>query len=78
MGSQKQAEGVRVATGKSLECIVCQHTRFWKRSAQLNTRLATFVQLEWVNPSATCYICDRCGYVHWFMKRQQGQEMQEP
>ena len=53
--------------GRGLRCVVCQHDRFWRRSAQLHTATATFFQLQWTNPSALCYECDNCGYLHWFM-----------
>lgn len=23
--------------------------------------------LDWANASATCMVCERCGYVHWFL-----------
>jgi hypothetical protein len=55
--------------GTNLRCLVCSHDKFWHRRAQLNTSLATFFELDWANPSADCYICDRCGYVHWFFPK---------
>lgn len=54
--------------GKPLQCVVCGHDHFAERKAQLNTRLATFFDFDWVNPQAECYICSRCGYVHWFLR----------
>jgi hypothetical protein len=38
--------------------------RFWAREAQLNTAVATFCNFDWANPTADCYVCDRCGYIH--------------
>ena len=59
-------EAVQVA-GIDLRCEICKHDRFWTRQAQLNTAAASFFNFDWVNPSAVCYVCDRCGYIHWFL-----------
>jgi hypothetical protein len=53
--------------GTPLSCQVCSHDAFVERPAQLNTRAATFFGFDWANPTARCYICERCGYIHWFM-----------
>lgn len=53
--------------GVRLTCEVCQHDRFWQREAQLNTPVATFFNFDWANATATCYVCDKCGYIHWFL-----------
>jgi|APMI01.1.fsa_nt_gi hypothetical protein len=50
-----------------LKCAVCGHARFRHRRAQLQSALASFFNVEWTAPSADCYICNRCGYVHWFL-----------
>ncbi len=55
--------------GKALHCEICKHDRFWTRTAQLNTAVATFFNLDWINASATCYVCDGCGYIHWFLPK---------
>ncbi len=52
---------------RSLTCRVCDHNRFRERNAQLNTALASFFGVEWMNRSARCFVCARCGYIHWFM-----------
>jgi hypothetical protein len=66
-GSQA-AEEVHIGTVK-LRCNVCGHDLFWQRRAQLNTAVATFLNFDWANRSATCFVCDRCGYVHWFLEQ---------
>ncbi|RYG71600.1 hypothetical protein EON80_05045 [bacterium] len=53
--------------GKALTCQICGHDTFQSREAQLNTATATFFNMDWANASATCYICARCGYIHWFL-----------
>jgi hypothetical protein len=53
--------------GITLRCEICKHNRFWHRRAQLHTAVASFFDLEWVQPSADCYVCGQCGYIHWFL-----------
>lgn len=55
--------------GFKLRCEICGHQRFWTREAQLNTAVASFFSFDWANPSATCYVCESCGYIHWFLPR---------
>ena len=52
---------------RPFSCMACGNDRFWRRKGQLNTALATFFSLDWTNPTATCVVCTRCGYVHWFL-----------
>jgi predicted nucleic-acid-binding Zn-ribbon protein len=59
------AKEVRVA-GRLLHCQICGHDHFTERETRLANGAATFDQ-NWANPRATCVICERCGYVHWFM-----------
>ncbi len=65
MSSSKDA-GPRQRAGHWLVCPVCGGKNFWEREAQLNTRLMTFFDLEWINPKGTCYICGNCRYIFWF------------
>ena len=65
----KESQAVTVA-GLSLRCEICKHDRFWTREAQLNTAVATFFNFDWANKTATCYVCDGCGYIHWFLQRR--------
>jgi hypothetical protein len=64
--SKKEPEPASVA-GVELRCEICKHTTFYSREAQLHTALASFFDLEWTGTTATCYVCARCGYVHWFV-----------
>jgi hypothetical protein len=57
--------------GRPLQCYACGYDRFWQRSAQLNTALATLFKFDWTDPSATCCICARCGHIHWFLPPQE-------
>ncbi len=53
-----------------LHCEICKHDRFWKKEAQLNTAVATLINFDWVNPTATCCVCSGCGYIHWFLPKK--------
>jgi hypothetical protein len=53
--------------GVDLRCPVCGSFLFWERTAQLNSAVSAFFGLSWVDRSATCYVCDMCGHVLWFM-----------
>jgi hypothetical protein len=60
-----EAREVNVA-GHHLRCQVCEFTRFYRREAQLSTG-ASFGQ-DWANSKAECFVCEQCGYVHWFVR----------
>lgn len=66
---KKEAEKVRVSD-IDLRCEICKHDRFWRRESQLNTAVATFFNFDWANVTATCFVCDGCGYIHWFLPRR--------
>ena len=59
-------ESVSVS-GIALKCEICHNQSFWHKQAQLNTAVATFFKFDWANPTAECYVCAQCGYVHWFL-----------
>ena len=60
-----EAREVTVA-GNPLRCQVCEFTRFYRRESQLTTA-ASFGQ-DWANSKAECFVCEQCGYVHWFAR----------
>ena len=70
MGDKAMRVKVGGNEGEELRCQVCGYDAFEMRRAQLNTRGMTFLKLDWANRSATCYVCDRCGYIHWFLPRR--------
>lgn len=57
------------AGGLALHCEIGTHDRFWARTAQLATAVATFFTFDWANATADCYVRERCGYSHWFLPR---------
>ncbi len=61
-----ESVGIEVQ-GKQLQCLVCGNQTFRKRQAQLNTSGAEFLNLGWANQAANCLVCEKCGYIHWFV-----------
>lgn len=60
-------EGSVEVGGVALRCHHCEHDRFSRRMSLLNTAGLTLLDLDWANRSATCFVCERCGFVHWFL-----------
>lgn len=65
--SSIEAREIRIA-GHQLRCQVCDYTRFFRREAGLSTGAPSFFGQDWANSTATCFICEQCGYVHWFVR----------
>jgi hypothetical protein len=55
--------------GHVLKCTLCGHDEFHRREAQLNTTAMTFLNLDWANASAQCFVCDKCGKIEWFLPK---------
>ncbi|GAE86974.1 hypothetical protein [Acetivibrio straminisolvens] len=53
--------------GYEVVCPICKGKKFSKRNTLLNTRGMTFLKLDWLNESAINYICNKCGYILWFI-----------
>lgn len=53
--------------GNWFKCQVCSHDNFYQREGKVQTTALTFFDLEWLNASANCVVCARCGFVHWFL-----------
>lgn len=52
---------------KLVTCSHCGGTRFEQGSAQLNTAGLSFLDLDWLNKSATIFKCADCGHIEWFV-----------
>ena len=52
-----------------LKCNICGHDQFWSRKTLMNTPWTTFFGFDWANKPAKNYVCDKCGYIHWFMPK---------
>jgi len=63
---KKEPETVQI-DGQPFSCTVCGNDIFWRRRAQLNTAMATFFNFDWANREATCVVCTKCRYIHWFL-----------
>ena len=50
-----------------LKCKHCGSGGFTHCRSQLNTAAMTFFNLDWLNASADVYVCENCGYLHWFL-----------
>ncbi len=55
--------------GKQLVCPMCENDTFYTRETLMNTAGMAFFNLEFANKAADNYICDKCGYIYWFMQR---------
>jgi hypothetical protein len=61
-----------LVAGVSLRSEICKHERFYHRKSQVHGAVASFFDLEWLSPTADCYICAKCGYLHWFLDVSEG------
>jgi predicted nucleic-acid-binding Zn-ribbon protein len=59
----------RIIKGNELVCAVCKNDTFWARETLMNTVGMTILKLDWANKKAQNYVCDNCGYVHWFLSK---------
>ena len=69
MGKTREVKERITPTGKKLECPICKSTLFWTRTTLMNTVGLSFFNLDWANKNATNYVCDKCGYVYWFLRK---------
>jgi len=56
-----------IINGKPLLCLHCHGSNFTQRQVQLNTAAMTFLNLDWMNRSATVFHCQQCGRLEWFL-----------
>ena len=64
--SKKLPPGRFSLNGKGIHCPHCDGTEFIAGEAQLNTALATLIDLDWVNKSAAILTCTACGQIQWY------------
>ncbi len=70
MSDEKEVKGFEIK-GHKLSCPICRSTQFWTRKTLLNTKGLTFMDLDWLNKEADNYICDSCGYIMWFLPKEE-------
>ena len=66
--AQLDADGYLIAGNKLILCPVCGHDRFHQRRTLLNTRAATFFNLDWADSGADTRICELCTHVMLFAR----------
>ncbi|WCO65185.1 DUF2510 domain-containing protein [Iamia majanohamensis] len=49
-----------------MSCLVCDHGDFDRAQYMLNTQGMTLLGWDGFNRQATCLVCRRCGFIHWF------------
>jgi len=59
------------AGGIEVTCFHCKNNQFKKGAAQLNTKGMSFLNLDWLNKSATVLTCTRCSLILWFQEEPQ-------
>jgi predicted nucleic-acid-binding Zn-ribbon protein len=65
--SSKQATPGRYSLmSKPIRCPHCQGSEFMPGEAQLNTAMASLINLDWMNKSAVILSCTACGQIQWF------------
>lgn len=52
--------------GRPFRCLVCDHNLFVHGKSQLNTALASLINLDWANRSVPHVSCAKCGHMAWF------------
>ena len=57
------------AKGRKIVCSHCAPDRFVSREVLLNTAVATFFNVDWLNRSGTALTCVHCGLIQWFAER---------
>ncbi|MET9065288.1 hypothetical protein ACWDR1_15405 [Streptosporangium sandarakinum] len=61
-----ESRTVTFPDGRHLTCDTCGNERFEQHSWKLQTTGMTFMNLDWANRDATCYVCSVCRRIHWF------------
>jgi uncharacterized protein len=78
-GTQRLGRGLKAAVkafgktpvhfsvaGKQVRCPHCGSLDFDCREILLNTRGATFLNLDWLNRGAAALTCKQCSRIEWF------------
>jgi uncharacterized Zn finger protein (UPF0148 family) len=64
-----ESDGYLIAGGRLIVCPICGHDEFHEQRTLMNTRSATFFNLDWADRGADTRICQRCAYVMWFARK---------
>ena len=67
MGFHEEPPKSYAILDKPLHCQICNFDEFHHRKAVLKDGTNFF---KWLfDTPAMCFVCARCGYVHWFLPR---------
>lgn len=55
-----------LVAGDPVTCPHCGGTHFFSKTALLDSRGASLLNVDWACKGATVLICSRCGHVDWF------------
>jgi len=55
--------------GEAISCTHCGNNHFRDRRSQLNTWIASAMDFDFLNRSATTLICTKCGKIQWFNQK---------
>ena len=58
--------GTYQVAGRPVRCPHCGQQKFVSGRALLNSAGATFLKLDWADPSAATLVCAECGRIEWF------------
>ncbi|MCP4172524.1 MAG: hypothetical protein GY758_17315 [Fuerstiella sp.] len=67
----------RLISGKKLLCKHCNNDLFYHRRTLLDTAFSSFLDLEWLNPSAEVFVCSECGHLEYFLSPKVGPDDEE-
>jgi len=56
---------------EGLQCTHCGHNKFDKREGLLTTTWVMLFNFAFWNESASCFVCKKCGFVHWFVSPEE-------
>jgi hypothetical protein len=55
--------------GQPLKFLMCQGEAFHKRRSHIDVALSSVMSPDWADRETYCLVCDRCGFIHWFMSK---------
>lgn len=61
-----EPQEVILLNGQTLACDSCAGSTFEQHHWKLQTTGMTFMNLDWANRDATCFVCATCRRIHWF------------
>lgn len=69
---RRHRERMVVIRGQPLACLMCGYRMFVARRGQIQSRLLSFLNLDWLGSTTTSYACGSCGHLHEFSDAERG------